>query len=235
MSTAFPDNSDKTKNTQTNYSQPQKPEAGKALPHQADDERPKIGKIVSEGKAVRRKTPLGTKLKNFIVGENANAVVDFLLFDVIVPAAKNTVADVVTQGIEQRLFGEVRSASRRTGQRPNSGGLSSNGPRVHYDRMSNNTSASRPAREHTPRRGGRHDIGQIVIPTRGEALEILEMMGAIINQFEVVTVAELMEMADMTAQYTDHRYGWTNLRDASVRRVHDGYLLDLPQPEQLER
>lgn len=231
MSTPFPDNSDKSKTPATDYSKT-KPKAEPTSQPNVEDERPKVGRIVKEGAAIKRSTPLSTKIKNFIIGDNAHSVMEYVVLDVLIPAAKNAVADAVTQGIEQRLFGEVRSASRRTGQRPG-GGMSSNGPRVHYDRMSSNTPATRPAQP-TMRRGGRYDIGQIIIPTRGEATDILEMMYNIVNQYHEVTVADLMEMAGMTAQYTDRNYGWTNLRGAQIQRVRDGYLLDLPNPEVLE-
>jgi hypothetical protein len=85
-------------------------------------------------------------------------------------------------------------------------------------------------------RGSRYDIGQIVIPTRAQALEILEMMFNIVQQYEVVTVAELYEMAGMsTNNYMDRNHGRTSLRGAQAVRVRDGYLLDLPTPEALER
>lgn len=245
MSTPFPDNSDRSKDPATNYNQVK---AGKkadpidAPKIEETDGRPKVGRIVSEGSsAIQRKTPLGTKLKNFFLGDSAHSVVDYIVHDVLIPAAKDAVADAVGQGIEKRLYGEVRSASRRTGHRP-SGGLSSNtnsnGPRVSYDRYSS-PAASRPASNAAPSRrstGGRYDIGQIIIPTRAEAVDIIEMMFNIVNQYEVVTVAELYEMANLTSNnYMDRNHGWTNLRGAQVVRVRDGYLLDLPTPEALER
>lgn len=234
MSTPFPDNSDRSKNQETNYNKPKAAKPASPDAPQIDDTRPKVGRIVSEGAAIKRSTPLGTKIKNFFVGDSAHNIVEYMIHDVLVPAAKEAVADAFTQGIEKRLFGEVRSTSRRTGTRP--GGLSSHsasGPKVHYDRMSN--SSVRPQQTGMVRRGGRYDIGQIVVPTRAEALDILELMFSIVSQYEVVTVAELMEMAGLTAQYTDRNWGWTNLRGAKAERVRDGFLLDLPDPEELER
>jgi hypothetical protein len=233
MSTApFPDNSDKSKNPETTYNKVKATPAQAGAPDapKIDDSRPKVGRIVS-GSAIKRSTPLGTKIKNFFVGDSAHNILEYVLLEVLIPAAKEAAADAVTQGVEKRLFGDVRSVSRRTGTRP--GGLSSNsnGPKVHYDRpgLSNARAEVRPVR-----RGGKYDIGQIVIPTRAEATEILEMMFSIVNQYEVVTVRELYEMAGVASEYTDQRWGWTNLRGATAQRVRDGYLLDLPTPEALD-
>jgi len=235
-SETFPDNSDKTRNTETNYN---KVKSSKADPVDApkieDDGRPKVGRIVSEGSAaIHRKTPLGIKLKNFFLGDSAHSVIDYVVHDVLIPAAKDAVADAFSQGIEKRLYGEVRSVGRRSGTRPSQGLSSNTGPKVSYDRMSQGNSVRSTAAP--ARRGGRYDIGQIIIPTRAEALEILEMMFSIVSQYEVVTVAELFEMANMSSNnYMDRNHGWTNLRGATAVRVRDGYLLDLPTPEALER
>lgn len=236
MSTSpFPDNSDKSKNQETAYHKV------KATPSQAgaseapniDDDRPKVGRIVSEGAAIKRSTPLSTKIKNFFIGPSAASIVEYVIHEVLIPSAKDAAHDAVLGGLEKRLYGDVRSVTRRSSR--GSGGLSSNnsGPKVHYDRMSSNN--ARPAAP-SIRRNGNYDIGQIIIPTRAQANEILEMMFNIIGQYEVVTVAELMEMAGMTPVYTDRQHGWTSLRGAQAHLVRGGgYLLDLPAPEALER
>lgn len=236
-SETFPDNSDKSRDPGTNYNKVKSSPKGEPVdgPNIEDDGRPKVGRIVSEGNAaIHRKTPLGVKLKNFFLGDSAHSVIDYVVHDVLIPAAKDAVADAFSQGIEKRLYGEVRSVGRRSGTRPSQGLSSNTGPKVSYDRMSQGQSV-RSSSAAPVRRGGRYDIGQIVIPTRAEALEILEMMFNIVSQYEVVTVAELLEMAGMSSNYTDRNHGWTNLRGATAVRVRDGYLLDLPTPEALER
>lgn len=233
MSMPFPDNSDKSKN-ETTYNKVKATPAQAGAPDapKIDEARPKVGRIVAEGKAIRRNTPLSEKVKRFFVGDSAHNILEYVLLEVLIPAAKEAAADAVTQGVEKRLFGDVRSTSRRTGTRPG-GGLSSSTSTgtFRYDRAS---TAAKPT-AHVVRRGGRYDIGQIVIPTRAEATEILEIMFNIVGQYEVVTVRELLEMAGMHAEYTDSNWGWTSLRGAQIVRVRDGFLLELPTPEALEK
>lgn len=38
----------------------------------------------------------------------------------------------------------------------------------------------------------------------------------------------------MTAEFTDDNYGWTDLTGIRVRKIRDGYILDLPRTEQLD-
>jgi len=46
----------------------------------------------------------------------------------------------------------------------------------------------------------------------------------------MVSVADLYELVGIQGSYTDNKYGWTkNIRNASVVRVRDGYLLKLPK------
>ena len=55
-------------------------------------------------------------------------------------------------------------------------------------------------------------------------------MNEIIEEYDgIVTVADLYDLVGITDKYTDHKYGWTNLRNAKVERVRDGYMLKLPK------
>ena len=51
----------------------------------------------------------------------------------------------------------------------------------------------------------------------------------VIEQYEVVSVSDLYDMADLVAPHTGNRYGWTDLRNAEVIRVRDGYVIKLPR------
>jgi len=229
MEQQFPDNSDRSKNQDTKYNTVKQNPILTEEPSE-EDARPKVGRIVSTG-AVKRKTPLGKKIKNLIVGDSGHSVWEFVLLEVIIPQTKDIVADAVSQGIEKRLFGDVRSVGRRSGTRPNTGGLSSNVGHVRYDRASA-PQQQRPTMSRQGRR--RHDIGEIIIPSRGEATEVLDIMFNVVSQFGEITVAELYEMVNISPEYTDRKFGWTNLTGASVVRVPAGYLLDLPTPEALD-
>ena len=83
-------------------------------------------------------------------------------------------------------------------------------------------------------RNSRFDLDDITIASRGEAEEVLDQMGELIDRYGVVTVADLYDMIREPAPYTANRYGWTTIRSAEVIRVRDGYMLKLLPPKPID-
>ena len=54
-------------------------------------------------------------------------------------------------------------------------------------------------------------------------------MDELIDTYSMVSVADLYDLIGVTGNYTDNKYGWTNIRNAEVVRVREGYLLKLPK------
>ena len=50
------------------------------------------------------------------------------------------------------------------------------------------------------------------------------------SQEKVDSVADLYGLVGIDSEYTDNKYGWTNLSSASIKATRDGYILDLPRP-----
>ena len=74
-----------------------------------------------------------------------------------------------------------------------------------------------------------YDYDEIVLESRGEAEEVLERMDDLLDNYGIVSVAAFYDLVGITGNYTDNKYGWTSLRNASVQRLRDGYLLKLPK------
>lgn len=71
----------------------------------------------------------------------------------------------------------------------------------------------------------------ILIESRREADMILDQMEAVINTYGMVSVADLYDLCGLTSpHYKDTKYGWTDISNAKVVRVREGYILDLPNP-----
>jgi hypothetical protein len=82
----------------------------------------------------------------------------------------------------------------------------------------------------------RHDFGEIEIPNRQEAEEVLDRLYDILSRYGSVPVADLYELTGIHSSHADHKWGWTSLRGAKIRTMRNGgYLLDLPNPEPLDR
>jgi hypothetical protein len=71
----------------------------------------------------------------------------------------------------------------------------------------------------------------------GEASDILLNLEAFIDQYGCVSVADFLELADLSEyiQYTDNGWGWYDLSRAVVRTTRHGkYEIVFPAPQQLE-
>jgi hypothetical protein len=210
-----------------------KPYNAKVTPAKKDaevSEDKKVEKIVS-GKVVRRKKPITKRfLETFIGGDDAKSVLAYVVIDVLVPAAKDMIADAVNQGFQRMLFGEGATTTRRHGGRPS-------GP-AGYQSYNRFSPGSRPPREEhrdISRRGrARHEFDEIILATRAEAEETIDRMFDLIARYEIATVADLYGLVDISGSYTDEKWGWTDMRGSRATRVSGGYLLDLPKPEPID-
>lgn len=91
------------------------------------------------------------------------------------------------------------------------------------------------AQPSAPRRSRRQQSSdEIVLQSRQEAEDVLDQMFTILERYDEVTLADLYLMTGLSTSHTDHKWGWTNLRGATVGRVRGGgYLLNLPETEPL--
>jgi hypothetical protein len=193
---------------------------------------PKHVEKVVEQEVTRRKKPLGKRLFETFLGGDARSTTSYLVMEVLIPAAKDTITDLINQGAERMLYGESRSRNRRS-----SFGSSSTGY-VSYNRYS---ASAAPARREEPRqqmsRRGRayHDLDEIVLGSRVEAGEVLDRLEDLIGRYESASVGDLYDLVGEPKTHVDERWGWKDLRGAKVVKLRDeGFVLDLPRPETLD-
>ena len=188
-------------------------------PYAVDPEKKVIMKVVT-GKVISREKTLGKKFAETFCGEDVGNIGMYILRDVLVPAVKNVLWDIVTGGLEMSLFGELKgSRSRNT--------LGSNGSRTNYGGISSNRNDTRRAPLNINRQN--KSLNDIVIATRGEAEEVLSTLSDLVIDYGQATIADLYGMVGIDTSFTDNNFGWTDLRSARVSRARDGYLLDLPK------
>ena len=147
--------------------------------------------------------------------------------DVVVPTIQEMLSEAAHAVIDGFIFGE-RTGSRR--RRVSTSEV--NVGRVDYAGISRPKSAAQ--RSVSRRSRARHDFADLVIPTRAEANDVLDIMYERLSRYGEVSVADLYSLTDVETHHTDMKWGWTNLRGAQARPLRQGgYLLDLPTPEEL--
>lgn len=179
-------------------------------------EEKKVEKVVT-GKVVRRKKPLAKKLSDTFIDDDVDTVKGYIFWDVIVPGIKNTIADVITDGIEMLLFGEARGRGAKHKRHGAYG-------KINY------AAPLRPGRrEASHRTRTTHDFDEFVLDSRAEANDVLTHLVDIVDTYGEASVYDLYELLGVTADHTDRKYGWTNLSASDVIRVRDGYIIKLPR------
>lgn len=203
------------------------------VPPAAEESELKLDKVIS-GQVIKRKKPLGRRFMDTFFSGDASGVIPYLFRDVLIPALQDMATDMVKQGIERAVYGEVRT-THRSGYRG-----SNTLPRTHvsYDRPSGIVGRS-PASYSSvaPRRPvtqpSAFDIGEIILDSMINAQVVADELDKTIAQYGAATVANLNDLLGQTSAYTDNKYGWTDLSQMTIKRIREGYLLSLPDPEDL--
>ena len=219
-------------NSQQRRAVPSQPPTAKE-PEKAEK---KVEKVVS-GEVIRRKQPMTKRIKAIFMGGDSQSVKDYVLLEVIVPAFKDTIADAVTGGIERIIFGDNYRPGPRRGR--GYGGGPHNA--FNYAAVSNRNSVAGGAFREDPRtqlsRRGRatHSFDEVIFPSRADAEAVLTQMFDLLDQFEVVAVSDFLELSGVSGNFTDHRFGWTDLRGVQAHRTRGGgYILGLPPTEPID-
>ena len=182
--------------------------------HKSRDEK-KIEKVISGAAKTKKKSEV-KKLADIFISEDIGQVKSYILMDVLVPAIKKAVSDIVTNGMDMILYGESGRTKR-----------SSIASKVSYNRFSD----PRDDRRYRTRSQNAFDYDDVVFDSYGAADKVLEAMDDIISQYGVVSVLDFYDLADVsTDNYLADRYGWSNIpATCKPVRVRDGYILKLPK------
>ena len=176
----------------------------------------KLAKVIS-GNAKPKKKSEVRKFTDVFISEDVDSVKSYILLDVLVPAVKKAISDIVTNGIDMILYGE---SGGNTVKKSTASKVSY---RSYYDSGNDRRSQT------TTRSSFGYDYDDIVLDNKGEAVMVLERMEEVLSMYGTVSVSDLYELVGISGSYTDNNYGWADLHSASVVRVRDGYKLRMPK------
>lgn len=205
-----------------------------SLPSAQESDKKEIAPIQGVGgQVIRRKRSLGKRFKDAFFGGTTEGVGTYVLFDVMLPAAKDMIVDAGGEALHRAVYGESRPAYSR-GSR--SRGLGSS-PLGHIAYNSYSSATQRQQSERVPlsrRARANFQFDEIILPSRHLADEALDRMFFLLEKYNTVTVADLYEILEETASHIDDKWGWVDLQGSHVSRVNGGYLINLPQPIALD-
>lgn len=197
-----------------------KPNSRLSKEKKEEEQKPKEKKVekVIQGTARQKKK---SKVSS-ILADDVKNVKDYILLDVLVPAFKNAITDIVKNGCDMLIWGEVRHDKKKHCK------TSRISYSDYYDRD------RRDSRDYRSARSG-YDFDDIILDTKAEGLEVLDSLEDVIEKYDQASVADLYDLVGLSGNYTDYKYGWKNLRSADVVRTRDGdYILKLPRAVALD-
>ena len=182
------------------------------------DEKKKVEKVV-KGKVKTKKKNGITKFADVFVSEDVSSVKSYIIGEVLIPAMKKALSDIVTNGIDMILYGESGVTKRK-----------SPGSRISYTNYYDRRDRDRDRYGYDDRRvRAGYDFNDVILDSRGEAEDVLSRMDELIDNYGIVSVADFYDLCGITGSYTDNKYGWTDIRSEQVVRVRDGYKIKLPR------
>lgn len=168
----------------------------------------------------------GQKFKSLFISNEAGNLKSYIFMDVLIPAAKKAISDIVINGIDMILYGQTGRSKDRSDKRP-------------YNSYYDGGSARR-----TESRGDRPSANNVsrmncdVVWTYDDhganahtkALEALDALRDSMNRYHLVTMSEYCSITGVDYEYTYENYGWTSINSAQVVSCYNGWKLVMPKP-----
>lgn len=196
----------------------------------ADDEPPKekppkLKSKVKKNDIVQTKKSLGQKFQETFVQEDIKTVRNYVVDEVVVPGFKNLILDCLS------MFFFKEAYSGRRGRRDDD----------EYTSYSSYYSSGRKKKKRKKERDEDYDdddrtvdYQNIVLKRKDAAQDIVDELRRRIKKYDRASVADLLDLIEVTGKYTDNNWGWTDPEDIGIRRVSNGFLIDVADAELLD-
>ena len=194
------------------------------------EEREPVEKVIT-GKVVQKKPNIIKRAMRGMVADDVTNVGDFVVSEVVMPAFRNLLYDIVSQGSHRVLFGT--SARARRGMyapAPGYGGPVGN-LKTAYHRAREDSAPAGPQMSRQDQ--ALHNFDGIFLDTHADAQEVLDQLQARVERYGFASVADFYGYLGVTGSFADLKHGWTDLSTASVRHARQGFTFDFPRAQPL--
>lgn len=192
-------------------------------------ERTKLSSVITTGKVKAKKPSIKSKLVDVFLSEERGNVGQYLTFDVLIPAIKDTICNLGHAALDISFYGGSRRYTNQSQSdsiysydscyKPNYSRPQQNQPRDRYAHINHE---------------GVFRFDNIEFGMRAEAQEVLDCLIMRIVDSDYATVADLYDLIGRTADFTMERWGWYNLDTAYVTNVRGGFVIRLPKPQPIK-
>lgn len=188
--------------------------------------RKKLDAVITGAHQAQR--PATKRFLHFLFAESPRDLLGNVARTVLVPRAKAGVQEALNSFIHGMFWG---GGSSPLSQIATGTVLRGGGTQYHQITPAGTPpgfpSALQQAASQTRSSGNYQDV---ICPTQEAAEIVLANLYSVFNQYHVVTVADLYEIAGLTPATSDNNYGWTSLDAARIIVEREGYRVQLSRP-----
>ena len=154
-----------------------KPNSKKSKREQVEEkkeERIEVGKVIT-GSVRSKERSVANKAARALITDDVKNVKNYILLDVLIPTIKDAISQIIKNGSDMLIFGDVRPGSNQRGT----------GYKYHGISSSNNT-----ARRQSANRRVTRDFREEIFDTRSDAEEVLSQMNELIERYGNASVSD---------------------------------------------
>jgi len=188
----------------------------------------KVNAVIPGGSAERVGRPARKRLFSFLVAEDPKALARDVGRNLVVPRLKAAGEEAINSLISGLLWG---NGGGRPGNGIVRGTVLNPNTTVYGGIVNSGVSPQQLAAAAAPQRpSGYQDVK---VPTQQYAEALLTNLYQLLNEYRMVSIADLYESANLPTDPQDHKLGWYSLEGANIEIVRDGFVLALPRPSRL--
>lgn len=169
----------------------------------------------------KRKVGFFDKAINAMLSEDARTVSEVMVEDYIIPFIKNSIINAM----EMMFFGTTSKRGRTTD--------ASHTPYYSYSSSQSTYGANRVDTRLAPR-SNRFDYVDYEFDTLDDVMIVIEELSALIREYGYARVADCHQSIGISGNYTDGKWGWTDVRDLRWARRGSRYILNFAPPIPLD-
>lgn len=179
----------------------------------------RVEKAVVTGVTKTKKKSDLSKVSEAFFSEDISTIKGYLLMDVLIPSIKNAIASIIKNGVDMLFWGKVTGGSDRP--------LAT---KISYGSFFSGSSPTQAQQQYQRASRPAVDYDEIIFTNRQDAEAVLSSMDDIIAKYGIVSIGDLYDLAQVhTTNYMVNKYGWTDIRSASVVHVRDGWMIKFPR------
>lgn len=180
---------------------------------------PKREKVV-EGKVEKHKPSFFKKATSVIFSDvSEEDLRTELIFDYLVPTIKDTVVEMGKMLLDAIFYGSTSTHKKSSGSKPYRVSYSD-----YYDKD------KKPAAT----KASSYNFDEITMASRADAEQVLDNLIDITREYGQASVGDFCDLVGVDNNFTDYKYGWTDLTRTTVSRTRDGYIINFPKPTKLD-